>query len=105
MGGCLCVSSFLCSPLFASSLLPRPVQLALLRRSLRLRLWHQSPASSTRSSAHRLWARSTLGACAKPSASGLAVGNSATPTASDLHHTLTSPLGPVLLWAGLFHLG
>ncbi len=45
IGGCLCVSLFLCSPLFASLLLPKPMQLTLLRRSLRLRLRPRSPTT------------------------------------------------------------
>jgi hypothetical protein len=64
----------------------------------------RSPAPSTRSSARRLWARSTLEACAKPSASGSAVGKSATPTASDLHHP-NLPTWPRPFGRGFSYLG
>jgi hypothetical protein len=83
MGGCLCVSSFLCSPLFSSSLLPRPAQLALLRRSLRLHLRHRSPAPSTSSGSRRYFIRSWQ-ATARPRVSGSAVSSSATPIASNV---------------------
>jgi hypothetical protein len=79
----LCVSLFLCSPLFASSLLPRPVQLALLRRSLRLRFRPRSPASSTSSSSRRYCVRGWQ-ATARPLVSGSAVGSSATLIASNV---------------------
>jgi hypothetical protein len=85
----LCVSLFLCSPLFALSLLPRPVQLALLPRSLRLR---PSAAPSTSSSSRRYFVRSWL-ATARPRVSGSAVSSSATPIASNdvLLPTLRQP--------------
>ena len=91
-GGYLCVSSFLCSPLFASSLLPRPVQLALLRRGLRLRLRHRSPAPSTSSSSRRYFVRSWQ-ATARPRVSGSAVSRSATPIASDVIVLSADPFG------------
>jgi hypothetical protein len=90
-GGCiLCVSLFLCSPLFASSLAPSPVQPVLLRRSLRLRLRHPSPAPSTSSSNRLCFARS-LQATARPRVSGSAVSSSATLIASNVTYFLPIP--------------
>jgi hypothetical protein len=91
-GGCLCVSSFLCSPLFASSLPPRPVQLALLHRSLRLRLRRRSPAPSTSSSSRLCFARSWQ-ATARPRVSGSAVSSSATLIASNVIVVSADPFG------------
>jgi hypothetical protein len=83
-GGCiLCVSLFLCSPLFTSSLLPRPVQLALLHPSLRLRLRPRSPAPSTSSSSRRYFVRSWH-ATGRPRVSGSETGSSATLIASNV---------------------
>jgi hypothetical protein len=88
----LCVSSFLCSPLFASSLLPRAVQLALLRRSLGLCLRHRSPARSTSSSSRRYFVRS-LQATARPRVNGSAVSSSATLIASNVIVLSADPFG------------
>ena len=88
----LCVSLFLCSPPFASSLLPRPAQLALLRRSLRRRLRHPSPAPSTSSDSRRYFVRSWL-ATARRRVSGSAVSNSATLTASNVIVLSADPVG------------
>jgi hypothetical protein len=93
MGGYLCVSSFLCLPLFASSPLPRPVQLALLRRSLSRRLPHRSPAPSTSSGSRRCFVRSWQGTTVKPPVSGSAVGSSATRIASDVTVLSADPFG------------
>src|SRR5258708_24489548 len=105
-GGCLCVSLFLCSPLFASSLLPRPVQLALLRCSLRLRLRDRSPAPSTSSSSRRYFVRSWQATTVRPPVSGSAAGSSATRIASnviilsaDAFGTQSPPLGKP--WEGI----
>jgi hypothetical protein len=93
MGGCtLCVSLFLCSPLFASLLLPRPVQLARLRRSLRLRLRPQSPAPSTSSGNRRYFIRSWP-ATARPRVSGSAASSSATLIASNVIVLSADPFG------------
>jgi hypothetical protein len=91
-GGYLCVSSFLCSPLFASSLLPRPVQLALLCHSLRLRLRPQSPAPSTSSDNRRYFIRNWQ-ATARPRVSGSAVSSSATLIASNVIVLSADPFG------------
>jgi hypothetical protein len=87
-----CVSLFLCSLLFASSLLPRPVQLALLRRSLRLRLRHQSPAPPTSSGSRRYFVRSWQ-ATARPPVSGSAISSSTTPIASNVIALSADPFG------------
>src|SRR5215471_19838153 len=87
----LCVSLFPCSPLFASSLLPRPVQLALLRRSLRLHLRHRSPPPSTSSGSRRCFVRSWQ-ATARPRVNGSAVGSSATLIASNVIILFCRPL-------------
>jgi hypothetical protein len=92
-GGCtLCVSSFLCSPPFASSLLPRPAQLALLHRSLRLRLRHRSQAPSISSGSRRCFVRSWQ-ATARPPVSGSEAGSSATLIASDVFGFSADPFG------------
>ena len=88
IGGCLCVSSFLCSPLFASLPLPRPVQLALLRQRLR----HRSPAPPTSSGSRRYFVRSWR-ATARPPVSGSAVGSSATLIASNVIVLSAGPFG------------
>ena len=85
----LCVSSFLCSQLFASSLLPRPVQLALPRRCLRLR---RSPAPPTSSDSRRCFVRSWQ-ATARPRVSGSAVGSSATLIAFNVIVLSADPFG------------
>jgi hypothetical protein len=87
-----CVSSFLCSPLFASSLLPRPVQLALVRRSPRLRPRPRSRASPISSGNRRSFVRSWRGT-ARPPVSGSANSSSATPIASNVIILPTDPLG------------
>jgi hypothetical protein len=89
MGGCLCVSSFLCSPLFSSYLLPRPVLLALLRRSLRLR---PRPAPSISSGSRRYFVRNWQ-ATARPRVSGSAISSSATPIASNVIVLSADPFG------------
>src|SRR5215471_10470470 len=88
----LCVSLFPCSPLFASSLLPRPVQLALLRRSLRLHLRHRSPPPSTSSGSRRCFVRSWQ-ATARPRVNGSTVGSSATLIASNVIILSADPFG------------
>jgi len=84
----IAVSLFLCSPLFASSLLPRPVQLALLRRSRRLRL---RPAPPTSSGSRRCFVRSWQ-ATARPRVNGSAVGSSAILIASKVIILFCRPL-------------
>jgi hypothetical protein len=88
-GGCLCVSSFLCSLLLASSLLPMQVQLALVHR-LRLRLRPRSPAPSTSSGSRRCFARSWR-ATARPRVSGSAASSSATLIASNVNVLSADP--------------
>jgi hypothetical protein len=88
----LCVSLFLCSPLFASSLPLEPLQLALLRRSLKLCLRHRSPAPSTSSGSGRHFVRSWQ-ATARPRVSGSAVGSSATLIASNVIALSADPFG------------
>jgi len=82
-------SSFLCSPLFASSLLPRPVQLALLRAVSGMRLRHRSPAPSTSSSAVAL-VRSWQ--ALHTTCQWIGAGSSATPIASK-YRTFYDPFG------------
>jgi hypothetical protein len=91
-GGILCASSCLCSPLSASSLLLRPLQLALLRRSLRLRLLPLKTSTIDVIRQPSLLVRSWQ-ATARPLVSGSAVSSSATLIASNVIVLSADPFG------------
>src|SRR5215813_10349486 len=65
--------------------------MALLRRSLRLRLQPRSPAPSTSSSGRRYFVRSWQATTVRPPVSGSAAGSSATRIASDVIVLLPTP--------------